>query len=135
MFIAEEQWSRAYEAAKAEVALLSSTDGLPPMPVAVANRLAIRIATVALRAAAQDDIGDIGDVPGVHVQHIDTSTSNYPHSHHRVTVRPADSETALELRAQGFPPSMTEPVTFGGSPDEGLTEVALVAIDESEDGW
>lgn len=40
--------------------------------------------------------------------------------------------SAAEL-APALPSSMTEPVAYDGSLDEELTEVDLVAIDESED--
>ena len=70
MFIDEEQWSRAYEAAKQQVEVLYST-GKIEIPLGGVNGtlrdVAVQIATAALRAAAQDDSGDIGDLPGVHV--------------------------------------------------------------------
>ena len=77
MFVDEDQWSRAYAAAKAEVELLSNTDGMPELTPWQRNRLAVRIATVALRAAAQDDSGDISTVPGVSVAEIDNHTVTY----------------------------------------------------------
>ena len=70
MFIDEGQWSRAFEAAQLQVETLYS-QGLIEVPHGKVNgtlrAVAIKIATAALRAAAQDDEGDIGDLPGVEV--------------------------------------------------------------------
>ena len=81
MFVDEDQWARAYQAAKAEVALIFSngdTDNLPALTVTQQNELATRIATAALRAAAQDEEGDISDLPGVRIVEIDGSTTSLP---------------------------------------------------------
>ena len=73
MFIDEEQWSRAYSAAVAQAEALYCAGKLE-LPSGKVNgslrKIAIEIATAALRAAAQDDQGDItdGDIPGVQVQ-------------------------------------------------------------------
>jgi hypothetical protein len=46
------------------------------------------------------------------------------------------SRTSYEMGQPSLPSSMTEPVSFDGSPDEdGLNEVRLVPVDESEDDW
>lgn len=72
VFIDEDQWSRAFEAAKWQVDLLYSA-GLIDVPSGSVNgRLhdaAVQIATAALRAAAQGDEGDIAEVPGIRVDH------------------------------------------------------------------
>jgi len=81
VFIDEGQWSRAFEAAKRQVDTLYS-QGLIDVPTGRVNgslhRAAIEIATAALRAAAQDDEGDISDVGGVTVSQITNSTAKYP---------------------------------------------------------
>lgn len=81
MFIDEEQWSRAYEAAKRQVDILYA-NGLIDVPSGPVNGklhdAAVRIATAALRAAAQEDDGDVGDLPGVTVSQIPNHTATYP---------------------------------------------------------
>lgn len=76
MFIDEEQWSRAYSAAKDQVEALY-TSGVIEIPTGKVNgtlhRVAVQIATAALRAAAQDDEGDLGDVPGVRIRSVDNT--------------------------------------------------------------
>ena len=71
MFIDEEQWSRAFEAARTQVEALY-TSGVIEVPHGGVNgtlhRVAVQIATAALRAAAQDDEGDIEDVAGVQIR-------------------------------------------------------------------
>lgn len=73
MFIDEEQWSRAFKAAMQQVEILYST-GKIEIPHGKVNGplrdVAVQIATAALRAAAQDDEGDVGDLPGVMVARI-----------------------------------------------------------------
>lgn len=71
VFIDEEQWSRAYEAARQEVAVMVSSYTVPYLSPQQQASLATRIATAALRAASQADDGDIGDLPGVTVSHVD----------------------------------------------------------------
>jgi hypothetical protein len=78
VFIDEEQWSRAFEAAKTQVESLVARgilyfDG----GVKEWHAAAVAIATAALRAAAQDDEGDITDLPGVAVAEIGNHTANY----------------------------------------------------------
>jgi hypothetical protein len=71
VFIDEEQWSRAFKAAKRQVDILYA-NGLIDVPSGPVNgklhEAAVKIATAALRAAAQDDDGDVGDLPGVRVE-------------------------------------------------------------------
>lgn len=73
MFIDEEQWSRAFQAAKQQVDMLYS-QGLIDVPTGKVNgtlhHAAVQIATAALRAAAQDDTGDVGELPGVTVSQV-----------------------------------------------------------------
>lgn len=70
MFVDEDQWARAFKAAQIQVDTLYA-QGLIDVPGGSVNgtlhRVAVEIATAALRAAAQDDEGDISDVPGVHI--------------------------------------------------------------------
>lgn len=77
MFVDEDQWRRAFEAAKNEVDLLIAS-GEMTVPDTWGNLaktgLAHRIASAALRAAAQDDEGDIGDVAGVRIDEIRNHT-------------------------------------------------------------
>lgn len=77
MFIDEEQWSRAFEAAIEQVNALY-TLGKIEIPHGKVNGtlrdVAVQIATAALRAAAQDDEGDIGEVAGVRVAQMPNST-------------------------------------------------------------
>ena len=86
VFIDEEQWSRAFDAAKREMRVLyHATDATIPS-AADLDSLATRIATAALRAAAQEDVGDVAELPGVTVSHIDetpshTDTVHPPHRH------------------------------------------------------
>lgn len=79
MFIDEEQWSRAFEAAMQQVEILYST-GKIEIPHGKVNGtlrdVAVQIATAALRAAAQDDEGDIGEVAGVSVAQVSHSTGD-----------------------------------------------------------
>ena len=81
VFIDEEQWSRAFKAAMEQVDALYSS-GVIDVPHGKVNgtlhHIAVKIATAALRAAAQDDDGDISDVPGVQVAQIRNHTANYP---------------------------------------------------------
>jgi hypothetical protein len=74
VFVDEEQWSRAFEAARIQVDTLY-TQGLIDVPTGRVNGTlhlaAVQIATAALRAAAQDAEGDIGELPGVTVSHVD----------------------------------------------------------------
>ena len=81
MFIDEEQWSRAFQAARYEIAVLEGQGLLLPQTGESRTLLAHRIATAALRAAARDEEGDIGDgdVAGVRVQQISNHTASYPH--------------------------------------------------------
>lgn len=77
MFVDEDQWRRAFTAAKNEVELLvaSGEISVPDTFGDLAKTgLAHRIAAAALRAAAQDDEGDIGDVAGVHIDQIRNHT-------------------------------------------------------------
>lgn len=76
VFVDEDQWARAYQAAKDTVELLFS-QGLIEVPGGPAEltTVATRIATAALRAAAEDVSGDIGDVPGVHIDEIGNHTA------------------------------------------------------------
>ena len=73
MFIDEEQWSRAFDAARAQVETLY-TQGLIDVPCGRVNgtlaKVAVQIATAALRAAAQDDEGDLTDLPGVSIDEV-----------------------------------------------------------------
>lgn len=77
MFIDEDQWSRAFEAAYAQVETLYC-QGKIEIPHGKVNgtlrAVAVQIATAALRAAAQDDEGDISQVPGVAVAQISSHT-------------------------------------------------------------
>lgn len=77
MYIDEGQWSRAYEAAMQQVEILYSS-GKIEIPHGKVNGtlrdVAVQIVTAALRAAAQDDEGDIGEVAGVRVAQIPNST-------------------------------------------------------------
>jgi hypothetical protein len=75
VFVDEEQWSRAFDAAYHELktvvhSQLYGGDPLGSDPN-VLKALSTRIATAALRAAAQDAEGDIGELPGVTVSHVD----------------------------------------------------------------
>lgn len=84
MFIDEEQWSRAYDAAKNEVEALYAR-GLIDVPTGhvvngTLHTAAVQIATAALRAAAQDDEGDVSSLPGVRVAQIRNSTTTYQYS-------------------------------------------------------
>lgn len=79
MFIDEEQWSRAFRAAMKQVDALYSA-GVIDIPAGKVNgtlhRVAVQIATAALRAAAQEDSeGDLSDIPGVQVAQI---AATYP---------------------------------------------------------
>lgn len=79
MFVDEDQWRRAFEAAKNEVELLIAGGEItvPETFGDVARTgLAHRIASAALRAAAQDEEGDISDVAGVHIDEIRNHTRN-----------------------------------------------------------
>ena len=71
MFIDEEQWERAYKAAIEQVEALYIC-GVIEIPHGKVNGtlrdVAVKIATAALRAAAQDDEGDIEDVAGVQIR-------------------------------------------------------------------
>lgn len=82
MFIDEEQWERAFKAAMEQVEALYSC-GRIEVPHGKVNGtlrdVAVKIASAALRAAAQDDEGDIGDVPGVRVAQIHNGTAKYPY--------------------------------------------------------
>lgn len=78
VFVDEDQWRRAYAAAKETVQLLFSQGKIdvPSGPVnGSLDAVAVEIATAALRAAAQDDEGDISDLVGVHIDEIGSSTS------------------------------------------------------------
>lgn len=82
MFIDEEQWSRAYTAAKRQVDILY-TQGLIDVPSGhavngVLHHAAVAIVTAALRAAAQDDEGDITDLPGVAAAQVRSHNAKYP---------------------------------------------------------
>lgn len=83
MFIDEEQWSRAFEAAKVQVEALY-TSGVIEVPHGGVNgtlaHVAVQIATAALRAAAQDDEGDISGVAGVSVAQIPNRIPNPNHT-------------------------------------------------------
>lgn len=83
MFIDEEQWSRAFEAAKDQVETLYS-QGLIDVPTGnvvngTLHRAAVAIATAALRAASAPE-GDITELPGVQIDEIGnpTATSSPP---------------------------------------------------------
>lgn len=73
VFIDEAQWERAYRAAMDEVEALY-TCGRIEVPGGKVNGtlrdVAVKIATAALRAAAQDDEGDITELPGVAVAQV-----------------------------------------------------------------
>lgn len=70
MYVDEDQWARAYEAALNEVELLVAQEELHIL-CAGKRTIAIRIATAAVRAAAiEPQTGDITDVPGVHIDEI-----------------------------------------------------------------
>jgi hypothetical protein len=71
VFVDEEQWSRAFHAARDEVSVLEGQGLLLPQTRESRTLIAHRIATAALRAAAQVDEGDIGELPGVTVSHVD----------------------------------------------------------------
>lgn len=81
VFIDEEQWSRAFKAAMEQVDALYSA-GVIEIPTGKVNdtlhRIAVQIATAALRAAAQDEEGDLSEVPGVSVAQIANHTAKYP---------------------------------------------------------
>jgi hypothetical protein len=70
VFVDEEQWSRAFDAARQEVGVMVSSYAVPYLSPQQQTSLATRIASAALRAAAQDDGGDIEEVPGVTVSHV-----------------------------------------------------------------
>jgi hypothetical protein len=54
----------------------------------------------------------------------------------RLIANLSGSRTSYEMSESTLPASMTEPVSFDGSPDDGgLREVRLVPVDESEDDW
>ena len=81
MFVDEDQWARAFKAAKTEVDLLiaSGEISVPETWGDIAKTgLAHRIAAAALRAAARDDEGDIRDLPGVHIDQIHNHTRSNP---------------------------------------------------------
>lgn len=70
MYVDEDQWARAYEAALNEVELLVAQEELH-IPCTGKRAIAIRIATAAVRAAAAEpQTGDITEVPGVHIDEI-----------------------------------------------------------------
>lgn len=74
MFVDEDQWARAFMAAKNVVDALYA-DGEIDVPTGhkvngTLHRAAVSIATAALRAAAQDDEGDISTVAGVRVDNV-----------------------------------------------------------------
>lgn len=82
MFIDEDQWSRAFEAAKTQVEALYS-QGLIDVPMGHAvngtlHRAAVAIATAALRAASAP-VGDIGDgeLPEVHIDEVDSLSPDF----------------------------------------------------------
>lgn len=77
MFVDEEQWARAYAAARYEVAVLEGQGLLLPQTAHSRSLIATRIATAALRAAAQDSDGDVTELPGVTVSRIDEETIRY----------------------------------------------------------
>jgi hypothetical protein len=80
VFIDEEQWERAFKAAMAQVDALY-TCGKIDIPHGRVNGtlrdIAVSIATAALRAAAQDDEGDISEVSGVQVAQMPNGTTKY----------------------------------------------------------
>jgi hypothetical protein len=83
VFIDEEQWERAFKAAKLQVDQLYASGQIDVPSGCVSGRLhaaAIQIATAALRAAAQDDVGDIGDgeLEGVTVSQVPPQVTYYP---------------------------------------------------------
>lgn len=71
MFVDEDQWARAYTAARNEVEALECSGLLLPQTWESRTLIATRIATAALRAAARDDEGDISELPGVSVDQVD----------------------------------------------------------------
>ena len=93
MFIDEEQWERAYQAAMEQVEILYSC-GKIEIPHGKVNgtlrEIAVQIATAALRAAAQDAEGDIVEVPGVQVAQISNGTGKFA-----VTLYPPDQSRSM----------------------------------------
>lgn len=77
MFVDEDQWRRAFEAAMNQVEHLYAT-GVIEIPHGKINGtlrdVAVQIAAAALRAAARDDEGDIRDLTGVHIDEIRNHT-------------------------------------------------------------
>lgn len=78
VYLDVEQWDRAFKAARYEVARLEGEGLLLPQTKESRTLLANRIATAALRAAAQDEEGDLSEVPGVQVAQIANHTATYP---------------------------------------------------------
>lgn len=100
MFVDEDQWARAFKAAKNEVDTLYA-QGLIDVPSGRVNgtlhRAAVAIATAALRAATRDDEGDIGELSGVHIDEI--------HNHTRSN---QSSTTGMGMVAAALPRSEEE---------------------------
>ena len=96
MFIDEDQWSRAYEAARYEIAVLEGQGLLLPQTGESRTLLAHRIATAALRAAARDEEGDIGEVSGVQVAQISNHTASYPVNRYS-SGRPMNDQDTLKF--------------------------------------
>lgn len=74
MFIDEDQWSRAFAAAKAEVEALECAGILLPQTPESRRIIATRVATASLRAASAP-VGDVADLPGVHIDEIGSHTA------------------------------------------------------------
>lgn len=78
VFVDEDQWARAFQAARQQVEVLYA-QGVVDVPsgnvACTLRRIAVAIASAAVRAAAQDDTGDIEDVPGVTVDEIGSYTT------------------------------------------------------------
>ena len=95
MFIDEAQWERAFRAAMEQVEALYSC-GRIEIPHGKVNGtlrdVAVQIATAALRAAAQDDEGDVGDLPGVEVAQIPNGTTNFYTQGMKVPPTPTDGD-------------------------------------------
>ena len=107
VFVDEEQWARAFEAAKHEMRILYHSTNATIPSTADLDSLAVRIATAALRAAAQDADEDISTLPGVSVAQMPNQTTNYQVQAANlppITVRPGDAETEWELRMAGWNP-------------------------------
>ena len=81
MIVDEDQWARAFNAAKSVVEVLYSQGKIDiPSGHPVNGSLhsvAVEIATAALRAAARDDEGDISEVSGVRIDEITNGTTSF----------------------------------------------------------